>query len=482
MLDQSADLEQLAREVADLRTDVRAAQNALLEAQITPASYARVAATDIPGATTGSGVYGPATVLGDGVVTTDSIATGAITAEKIEAGAVTTEKLDLADEYGATILTSQGFGDTWARFIQTGLYNSDFRLLPAAPDSNISATNEVPYWTSFQVGTVVTAKSVVSSATASGRVIEFTVGTGGADLDRLTLRQIVPCVPSRGRGTLYDAGITIHTPSSVDDTVGAGVYGTWLDSDWVQIGDKVGGGYALDVIGADKDYELAWLFHSAPPTAQYLMVEPSVYRRGVAGTAAVVEISDLRVRMADTNLHIADDQYSADYGPGLIRARAGDLHVAANATAPTGHSSYISINGSTEAYGDTIYLYYDGTDEVSFGDNGDFYRAAAGVVGLRSQLRLGSAASKFMQSGTVSIDMAGDAAHSEAVVFPVEFDNTPIVLCTRNMSGGTAPKVHISGYSPSTTGFTALGATGDGTTSAATVTGRWLAIDMNNLA
>jgi hypothetical protein len=319
-------------------------------------------------------------------ITAGQIAVGAIGADEIAAGAVTTSKLDLRDEYGATILTSQGFGDPWTRFIQTGLYNADFRLPNETPADPIGTGNEVPYWTSYKVGTVVTAKSVTSSATASGRVIEFTVATGGAEWDRLTLNQVIPCVPSRGRGTLYDVSLVIHTPSSVDDTVGAGVYGTWLDKDLVQIGDKVGGAYPLSTIGASKDYEMAWLFGPPPATAQYLNVEPSVYRRSTGSTAAVVEISDLRVRMSDTNLHIPDDAYSSSYGPGRIRATSGYLDIDANDGKPTGTSPYIRLDGRTEAYGNAIYLFYDGSDWISFGAAGDIYKNDTSQVRLTGDL------------------------------------------------------------------------------------------------
>lgn len=92
--DQSEMLEQLAREVAELRSTVEAQQNALLEAQITPqAMTSRVGAVDIPEQVAGVGAYAPTTVLGDGVVTETALADGAVTGGKIAAGAVEMPKL-----------------------------------------------------------------------------------------------------------------------------------------------------------------------------------------------------------------------------------------------------------------------------------------------------------------------------------------------------------------------------------------------------
>lgn len=98
-------------------------------------------------------------------------------------------------------------------------------------------------------------------------------------------------------------------------------------------------------------------------------------------------------------------------------------------------------------------------------------------------LQSDNGASKFMQTGTVAVDMGGNASATQGVTFPTAFDNAPIVLVTRITTSGTSPKVHmfVSG-NPSTTGFTAGAATGDGTTSANTLTARWLAIDFTHIA
>jgi hypothetical protein len=377
MLDQAADLEQLAREVADLRADVRAAQVALLEAQITPGSFARMASSDAPAGSTGAGAYAPATILGSGVVTEDSIAPGAVSStafasgivpprvvsalptlpdaaypagaivflttdvppalyktttglvgswtklvdaadivsnsitagqiaagaigtDEIAAGAVTTAKLDLEDAYGSTILTSQGFGWAWMRFIQTGLYNSDLYLAPPTPASWLSdPDNLIPYWGLDTQGSSIDAKSVTSTATASGRCLEVVIAPGslndfcyitqevGIDSDRAqTKKMLVRCTVKN-----------IATPSS---QIYIALFGYWYKADGVtQTGGLAGSGRASTNWSGDEVFDMAEDLGSPPADAAYLRLSVGAWR-GTAGLdSGTLEFSDIRFELGE---------------------------------------------------------------------------------------------------------------------------------------------------------------------------------------
>lgn len=119
-------------------------------------------------------------------------------------------------------------------------------------------------------------------------------------------------------------------------------------------------------------------------------------------------------------------------------------------------------------------------DHSAAGDGTALAPASVAATGNVKGATLGvTTASKLIQSGTVSVNMGGAAVGTQAVTFAVAFDNAPVVMLTRRFTSGTSPKVYLFvSIAATTAGFTAAGATGDGTTSANTITGEWVAIDM----
>lgn len=114
------------------------------------------------------------------------------------------------------------------------------------------------------------------------------------------------------------------------------------------------------------------------------------------------------------------------------------------------------------------------------------FKAVIGVDGaFTGKLQVGrgvGGGGLFVQAGSVTVAMGGAAVATQAVSFSPTFDNVPWVFVTRRSTTGAAPKVHMFlNGSPTASGFTAGAATGDGTTSAASVVADWFAIDTTHL-
>lgn len=117
-----------------------------------------------------------------------------------------------------------------------------------------------------------------------------------------------------------------------------------------------------------------------------------------------------------------------------------------------------------------------GTEELTLKDGST--GLAKLIVGA---LRVGLA-NKLIQTGSGDLVFAAGATQTEAVNFGTTFDNTPVVWCWRTSGTGTQPKIHIWAQSVTTSGFTAAGATGDGSVSSATINYAWVALDPTLLA
>lgn len=127
---------------------------------------------------------------------------------RIEDGALT-----FIDEFGETILTGGGFGATWLRFIESGVFNGDFTAAPPTPASNIDdSTNPLPYWTGPTAvsGSAVTFKSVADAARASGRRIDVSLASGAAN-DEAYIEQIVPIASSSVAALVYAVSVAYKT-------------------------------------------------------------------------------------------------------------------------------------------------------------------------------------------------------------------------------------------------------------------------------
>lgn len=147
-------------------------------------------------------------------------------------------------------------------------------------------------------------------------------------------------------------------------------------------------------------------------------------------------------------------------GNGVLVREDGSIELTRNAGTP-----YIDFkNDMTEDRDARVILQGDDLLEISDADL------------LIRALRIG-AAGKFIQRGTGSLTWPNAQNASAAVVFPVTFDNVPVVICQRTATTATAPKNTIWPTGATTSGFTVYGTVPDGGTSSASVSYYWIAID-----
>lgn len=82
------------------------------------------------------------------------------------------------------------------------------------------------------------------------------------------------------------------------------------------------------------------------------------------------------------------------------------------------------------------------------------------------------------QVGEQAITISASNTGTAAVTFPEAFDNVPMVILTKRYTAGAVTKCHVSILgSVSATGFTAIAATGDGSSVSGTVYCAWVATD-----
>lgn len=389
-------------------------------------------------------------------ITAGQIAAGAISASEISAGAITTEKLGLVDSGGVTLLSAAGFGPTWRRFIQSGLYNSDFYSPPPIEGQVLTPSNELPYWSYVQAsGTKITAQSITDADAASGRVVRFVMATAGAAGDKTYIEQYVAISGSRSQRQHY----------IIDATVGATTDGlaemflevAEVDGALAQVGiGTISSFHTLTTLNADPDNVLGINLtdnygHPTASDAAFLRIRVGM-RRGSAGVndTGTGYVMEVQVTRQPSEIWLSDLGNPAGKEGGRIFASDGLLH-------------FYSQHG--EAGEARLWLDGDSSEVVT---PGAFH--ALQYLGYNG-------GDPLIQTGSGSFTMDGSGAFNASVNFARSFANTPIVICQRNTGSGGAPKVHVWATGGTTSGFTVNGATGDGTASSANVGYRYIAID-----
>lgn len=167
-----------------------------------------------------------------------------------------------------------------------------------------------------------------------------------------------------------------------------------------------------------------------------------------------------------------------------VRATATDTLFETRVTGDTRARFFIQADGK--------HLWGDGTNVADTG----LYRQIAGTLRTDNSLSVGGVVGanaginltgtmidapsnvpyKPMQSGTQTVNFSAATQVDQAVVFPVAFATTPVVVCSRQNSPASSAKVMVNATGISTTGFTMRFNSGDGTSLTITgLTGGWIA-------
>lgn len=236
-----------------------------------------------------------ATELAADSVTTAKIAAGAITTDELAAGDIT-----LFDADGTTALSPDGFGGAWRRFIQSGMYNSDFATQPPTVGSNLGVGNQMPYWPFTSVGTgSIVARAVTQS---SDKAVRF-IASSGTNGDQAYIEQIVELASSEKSlsratiqfsvsGVTFGTGVNPHLWVDWLDSGGAVIsaalsasLGTWIDT-------SPNGGY--------------WDLGAFPAGAVFVRVRFGVRRTATNASTGTLYLHEARIAWAGMPLRFLD--------------------------------------------------------------------------------------------------------------------------------------------------------------------------------
>jgi hypothetical protein len=111
------------------------------------------------------------------------------------------ETLIGSDSDGATALL---FGPAALREIQAGIANGDFASAPDDPDSDVTESNPLPYFTAEDSsGGSITARVIEDASAGSGNVLRFRIAGGTTSGNSLTISRFVPVPGTRNRSFVF---------------------------------------------------------------------------------------------------------------------------------------------------------------------------------------------------------------------------------------------------------------------------------------
>lgn len=366
-------------------------------------------------------------------ITAGAIAAGAINAEEIAAGAITVEKLALEDESGQTLLDAQGFGPTWIRFIQSGVYNGDF----ASPSPSLVAdfhndTNPLPNWDYSQVsGTAVTGRSVVDATSPTGFVARFSMASGLAG-DRSYISQKVPISQSRSSDFVVHARATVR--ATADSLATAAMQTILLDKNFGILTSTTTTEITLTTINADpenvKVLSVTYSGDDIPSNAAYVFVQVGLQRSGAsAGSTATLDVLDVRVENPRGDIRLADNE-DPTKGNGHIFKAGGSLWIRVN-EGDGDPAIEISDGGPVTIYGDGTF-----SGEMRLAVPGGSFRIDPG-----SQVPVGTPlhhSASLAYSSSASLPAAGGSRAIPMVVLaPINLSGYQ-VYCTDTASARSA--------------------------------------------
>jgi hypothetical protein len=246
---------------------------------------------------------------------------------------VTDGALTITDEGGSTVMTGGGFSGTWLDYLQTGLYNGNWRKGPTTPASDITeglgTSNSVPYWDFQQAsGTAITARWTADNDSPVGGYMLLSMAAGAAGDDSY-FEQYIPITPSKGRTLTIRPNATF-----VLNALGAGSLSDYYISGqfYKDDGTTTTGAAStnsndlsrLDGLANDTE-TIAAAMATTPADAGFLRVRVGLKRDGAATSAtASLRIYEVFITAGPEQIFITDVETPANT-PGRIYNSDGTL-------------------------------------------------------------------------------------------------------------------------------------------------------------
>jgi hypothetical protein len=252
------------------------------------------------------------------------------------------ETLIGSDSDGATALL---FGPAALREIQAGVANGDFASAPDDPDSDVTESNPLPYFTTEDnSGGAITARVITDDSAGSGNVLQFTIASGTTSGNSLTIKRFVPVPGTRNRSFVFtpevyciDAGLESNAKVVLsyqyyeNDAETATGTGDSRERTLADIG-------SADTLRIASNYTRL----AVQPDAAFILVSVKVETTGTVSTQRQVSIAELRLISGGSDLYIAENSAPSTFGPARLRQVSGELTITPN----LGGSGTVVIDGT----------------------------------------------------------------------------------------------------------------------------------------
>jgi hypothetical protein len=296
------------------------------------------------------------------------------------------ETLIGSDSDGATALL---FGPAALREIQAGVANGDFASAPDDPDSDVTESNPLPYFSiEDSSGGSITARVIEDASAGSGNVLRFRIAGGTTSGNSLTISRFVPVPGTRNRSFVFTPEVYCINAASTSNAKVVLSYQYYEIDAETTTGTGDTRERTLAEISSADTLRIASNYTrlAIPSDAAFILVSVKVETTGTVSSQSDVSIAELRLISGGSDLYIAENSTPGTYGPARLRQVNGTLTITPNlggsgtvtvdGTLNLGSSSFSSLSVSGTA-GATAISVTDGNIVASNG----FVRAVRGTAG-----------------------------------------------------------------------------------------------------
>ena len=320
-----------------------------------------------------------ATILGDRIaantITSDNILANTITAAEISAGAIgateiaaeaistshfaadavialvtndgasvvidedgitiTDGALEFVDAYGSTVLSGAGFGGSWLDFLQSRVYNGNWRAAPPTPGSDITpgegSANQVPSWNFVEVsGTAIDARWIADSSAPVGGYMKLTMAAGAAS-DEAVFEQYIPVSPSKSQvqNLVVKATFEVDTAGTAANAR-AIVRRQFYKADGVTTtGPEVTGTMLMSSLAGLDPWTVGTAVLAIPADAGFVRLRVGLQRNtALTSQTCAVRIYEVYTMLGETELYFTDQSVPSN-PPGSISNNNGQFRLGA---------------------------------------------------------------------------------------------------------------------------------------------------------
>lgn len=301
---------------------------------------------------------------------------------------------------GAPLISTQSvgekaqiFGPTSFREIRNGMANGDFSIPPVDPDSNISDSNPLPYWTFTDVNSsgAISCKIVADSAQASANTLRWTINSGTATTKSAKITRYVPMPSSRDQAYAVLPDIYAAAPGSAwDANANVKVEFSWAKADYT----STGSGGSVQIGGftstANRTTTGNTTANNIPSDAAFCLITITLLTIGMTSTVSTLDLYEVSLNIGSQTLVLAEQGTPASYAPSVIQSRNGDIQLLASPTI-TGvgetANGRVYVGGAISLYGSTLSTYDKGgsADTTTITTAGTYYALTNAEVSFTPQ-------------------------------------------------------------------------------------------------